>query len=88
LSAITLLQGLIFIGAAAIWGVIAVGLFADNPEPLDTTSGRSGLFKGKSRSWASGQIFHELCSIWQFMVSYDYFQIFSIRKPKLPETSY
>ncbi|KDR12066.1 Putative ammonium transporter 3, partial [Zootermopsis nevadensis] len=33
-------------GAAAIWGVIAVGLFADNPEPLDTTSGRSGLFKG------------------------------------------
>jgi hypothetical protein len=37
-----------FAGAAAIWGVIAVGLFADNPEPLDTTSGRSGLFKGKS----------------------------------------
>ncbi|PNF29238.1 hypothetical protein B7P43_G10466 [Cryptotermes secundus] len=33
-------------GAAAVWGVIAVGLFADNPEPLDTTSGRSGLFKG------------------------------------------
>jgi hypothetical protein len=39
---------LAFAGAAAIWGVIAVGLFADNPIPLDTTSGRSGLFKGKS----------------------------------------
>jgi len=35
-------------GAAAVWGVIAVGLFADNPVPLGTTSGRSGLFKGKS----------------------------------------
>jgi hypothetical protein len=38
---------LAFAGAAAIWGVIAVGLFAENPIPLDTTSGRSGLFKGK-----------------------------------------
>lgn len=27
-------------------GVVAVGLFADNPVPLETTSGRSGLFKG------------------------------------------
>lgn len=27
-------------------GVIAVGLFADNPIPLDTTNGRSGIFKG------------------------------------------
>lgn len=26
-------------------GVIAVGLFADNPVPLDTTKGRSGFFK-------------------------------------------
>lgn len=26
-------------------GVIAVGLFADNPVPLDTTNGRMGLFK-------------------------------------------
>lgn len=26
--------------------MIAVGLFADNPIPLDTTSGRMGLFKG------------------------------------------
>lgn len=27
-------------------GVLAVGLFADNPVPLDTTNGRMGLFKG------------------------------------------
>jgi ammonium transporter, Amt family len=26
--------------------VIAVGLFADNPIPMDTTNFRSGLFKG------------------------------------------
>lgn len=33
-------------GVAGIWGVIAVGLFADNPVPLATTNGRQGLFKG------------------------------------------
>lgn len=27
-------------------GVVAVGLFADNPIPLETTNGRAGLFKG------------------------------------------
>lgn len=33
-------------GVSGIWGVIAVGLFADNPVPLETTNGRQGLFKG------------------------------------------
>ncbi|KAI8441393.1 hypothetical protein MSG28_015008 [Choristoneura fumiferana] len=33
-------------GACGFWGVLAVGLFADNPIPMDTTKGRSGLFKG------------------------------------------
>ncbi|XP_063631478.1 putative ammonium transporter 2 isoform X1 [Cydia splendana] len=33
-------------GACGLWGVLAVGLFADNPIPMDTTNGRSGLFKG------------------------------------------
>ncbi|KAG5897809.1 hypothetical protein JTB14_011809 [Gonioctena quinquepunctata] len=33
-------------GVGGIWGVIAVGIFADNPFPLDTTNGRSGLMKG------------------------------------------
>lgn len=27
-------------------GVLAVGLFAQNPYPLDTTGGRSGVLKG------------------------------------------
>lgn len=29
-------------------GVLAVGLFAQNPIPLDTTNGRRGLFRGTS----------------------------------------
>lgn len=33
-------------GLGGIWGVIAVGLFADDPKPLTTTSGRSGLLRG------------------------------------------
>ncbi|XP_050679218.1 putative ammonium transporter 2 [Leptidea sinapis] len=33
-------------GACGFWGVVAVGLFADNPIPMETTNGRSGLFKG------------------------------------------
>lgn len=33
-------------GVSGIWGVVAVGLFADNPVPLGTTNGRQGLFKG------------------------------------------
>lgn len=33
-------------GVAGIWGVLAVGLFADNPIPLATTNGRRGLLKG------------------------------------------
>jgi hypothetical protein len=70
----------ILTGSAAVWGIIAVGLFADNPEPLDTTSGRSGLFKGKIPSWLTGQIsFLELCSMWHF----GYFQMFPIDKPEL-----
>ncbi|GFG38745.1 hypothetical protein Cfor_02773, partial [Coptotermes formosanus] len=48
-------------GAAAIWGVIAVGLFADNPEPLDTTSGRSGLFKGGGWYMVGVQTLGALC---------------------------
>lgn len=33
-------------GVGGIWGVVAVGLFADLPLPLETTSGRRGLFRG------------------------------------------
>lgn len=34
------------LGICGIWGVIAVGLFAQDPKPLSTTSGRQGLFRG------------------------------------------
>lgn len=30
-----------------MWGVIAVGLFSGNPQPIDTTGGKKGLFRGK-----------------------------------------
>ncbi|KAG5675103.1 hypothetical protein PVAND_005032 [Polypedilum vanderplanki] len=33
-------------GLGGMWGVIAVGLFSDNPIPLETTNGRKGLLKG------------------------------------------
>jgi Amt family ammonium transporter len=33
-------------GIGGIWGVVAVGLFAEDPIPLGTTSGKIGLFKG------------------------------------------
>jgi ammonia channel protein AmtB len=33
-------------GLSGVWGVVAVGLFAEDPLPLETTSGRKGLFKG------------------------------------------
>ncbi|KAL1497506.1 hypothetical protein ABEB36_008456 [Hypothenemus hampei] len=33
-------------GVGGIWGIIAVGIFAQNPQPLNTTSGRNGLIKG------------------------------------------
>ncbi|XP_026474376.1 putative ammonium transporter 2 [Ctenocephalides felis] len=33
-------------GVAGLWGVLAVGIFGENPIPLPTTKGRSGLFKG------------------------------------------
>ncbi|CAH0556609.1 unnamed protein product [Brassicogethes aeneus] len=33
-------------GVGGIWGILAVGIFAQNPYPLDTTNGRSGFVKG------------------------------------------
>ena len=33
-------------GISGFWGVLAIGIFADNPVPLNTTSGRSGVLKG------------------------------------------
>ncbi|KAK9884064.1 hypothetical protein WA026_005001 [Henosepilachna vigintioctopunctata] len=33
-------------GVSGIWGIIAIGIFAQNPYPLKTTSGRSGVLNG------------------------------------------
>ncbi|XP_055598087.1 putative ammonium transporter 2 isoform X1 [Uranotaenia lowii] len=52
-------------GVAGIWGVLAVGLFADNPIPLGTTNGRSGLFKGGGWYLLGVQALSALClSCW------------------------
>lgn len=48
-------------------GVIAVGLFADNPLPLETTVGRMGLFKGGGWYLLGVQSFSALCLlVWGF----------------------
>lgn len=44
-------------------GVIAVGLFADNPIPLTTTNGRRGLFKGGGWSLLGIQCTSALCLV-------------------------
>ncbi|KAG8035571.1 hypothetical protein G9C98_000999 [Cotesia typhae] len=57
-------------GITGMWGVIAIGLFADNPWPLTTTSGRSGLFKGGGWYLLGIQSFTVLClATWSFFSS-------------------
>ncbi|CAH0717007.1 unnamed protein product, partial [Brenthis ino] len=57
-------------GACGLWGVIAVGLFADNPIPMDTTNGRSGLFKGGGWYLLGVQTLTGLClMVWGVVVT-------------------
>uniref|UniRef100_A0A1Y1KLR8 Ammonium transporter n=1 Tax=Photinus pyralis TaxID=7054 RepID=A0A1Y1KLR8_PHOPY len=57
-------------GLGGIWGVIAVGLFAQNPIPLDTTDGRSGLFEGGGWYLLGIQTLSVLClTVWAFVVT-------------------
>ncbi|XP_043257566.1 putative ammonium transporter 3 [Colletes gigas] len=57
-------------GASGIWGIIAIGLFADNPHPLDTTNGRKGLFKGGGWYLFGVQCLTVLClAVWSFFTS-------------------
>lgn len=54
-------------GVCGIWGVLAVGLFADNPIPLKTTYGRSGLFKGGGWYMIGAQSLEAICLLtWGF----------------------
>ncbi|CAL7933244.1 unnamed protein product [Xylocopa violacea] len=57
-------------GASGIWGIIAIGLFADNPHPLNTTSGRRGLFKGGGWYLLGVQCLAVVClALWSFTIS-------------------
>ncbi|XP_029039067.2 putative ammonium transporter 3 isoform X5 [Osmia bicornis bicornis] len=57
-------------GASGIWGIIAIGLFADNPYPLNTTKGRKGLFKGGGWYLLGIQCLTVIClALWSFLVS-------------------
>uniref|UniRef100_A0A1B0GNF3 Ammonium transporter AmtB-like domain-containing protein n=1 Tax=Phlebotomus papatasi TaxID=29031 RepID=A0A1B0GNF3_PHLPP len=58
-------------GVSGIWGVIAVGLFADNPVPLTTTNGRRGLFKGGGWYLLGIQTLSAVClGVWGVMSTY------------------
>ncbi|GAB0090904.1 Ammonium transporter [Sergentomyia squamirostris] len=58
-------------GIGGLWGVLAVGLFADNPIPLDTTNGRRGLFKGGGWYLISVQCLGILCiCTWATITTY------------------
>ncbi|XP_045508309.1 putative ammonium transporter 2 [Colias croceus] len=57
-------------GACGFWGVVAVGLFADNPIPMETTNGRSGLFKGGGWYLLGVQTLTALClMLWGALVT-------------------
>ncbi|XP_049955312.1 putative ammonium transporter 3 [Schistocerca serialis cubense] len=50
-------------GMAAIWGVLAVGLFAEKPVSLNTTHGRSGLLKGGGWYMLGVQLLSVVCLV-------------------------
>ncbi|XP_034951880.1 putative ammonium transporter 3 [Chelonus insularis] len=57
-------------GLAGMWGLLAIGLFADNPHPLNTTSGRSGVLKGGGWYLLGVQSLTLLClTVWSFFSS-------------------
>ncbi|XP_063706513.1 putative ammonium transporter 2 [Culicoides brevitarsis] len=56
-------------GICGIWGVIAVGLFSGNPQPIDTTGGRRGLFRGGGWYMLGVQTLAALCLLTWGMLS-------------------
>ncbi|XP_066596314.1 putative ammonium transporter 3 isoform X2 [Prorops nasuta] len=57
-------------GASGIWGILAIGLFADNAVPLGTTNGKRGLFKGGGWYLLGVQSLCVLCLCsWSFFTS-------------------
>ncbi|XP_075749181.1 putative ammonium transporter 3 [Rhipicephalus microplus] len=58
-------------GVGGIWGLLAVGLFADADSLLRLTSGRSGLFKGGGAYLLGVQALSGLCiAAWSVVTSY------------------
>ncbi|XP_014245641.1 putative ammonium transporter 3 [Cimex lectularius] len=58
-------------GVSGIWGVLAVGLFADDPLPLCTTNGRKGLFISGDPYLLGVQALSVLClGSYSFIVTY------------------
>ncbi|XP_077485191.1 putative ammonium transporter 3 [Amblyomma americanum] len=58
-------------GVGGIWGLLAVGLFADADTLLRLTSGRSGLFKGGGAYLLGIQALSGLCiTAWSVLTSY------------------
>ncbi|XP_076241966.1 ammonium transporter isoform X2 [Calliopsis andreniformis] len=56
--------------ASGIWGIIAIGIFADDPHPLTTTSGRKGLIKGGGWYLLGVQCLTVVClTLWSFCTS-------------------
>jgi hypothetical protein len=53
----------IFSGCAGLWGVLAVGIFALDPQLLNTTRGRSGLLHGEGSSRVPTDFFISMACI-------------------------
>lgn len=66
-------------GVCGMWGVLAVGFFANNPIGLDTTNGRKGLFKGGGSYLLGIQSLTALC-LMSWSLSTTFFLLFFINK--------
>lgn len=51
-----------------MWGVIAVGIFSGNPQPIDTTAGKTGLLHGKKKTQN-----HHLCFLFDKCLIHCYY---------------
>ncbi|KAL7287899.1 hypothetical protein TKK_0017962 [Trichogramma kaykai] len=57
-------------GISGFWGVLAIGIFAENPLPLETTKGRSGVLKGGGWELLGVQtLMAVILTAWSFLTS-------------------
>ncbi|XP_071440388.1 putative ammonium transporter 3 [Hetaerina americana] len=58
-------------GCCGLWGLIAVGLFASDPQLLDTTRGESGLFHGGGWYLLGVQVLSAICYVtWSSLLTF------------------